>query len=326
MNRSFSWGSWCLFSINVPGSTDEWWNKEIGLGQEDEWKDIIEVHVAYDTCTKTRILPMTTFACVYSLCKKSCSRWCCRMEVHTKQKHGEKTPACCHWIGFCSFQATNWRQTTGQRRSWKQDEYGSRGACRLERWFFTPVGCGGWCLSPDDPVLRSQHMLNKFVGLMRFDTYLPWHPTTWIILRWISVGRPLGPQDVTCVQRGDPEQRVTTCYSHPGKEMPKFYLASWREDSINLVCKVKNKSSKTWRSKSYSARNPISISMLTSSFQTWSFKKTAGNDPKRHHYWSTRHRWNNHHRVQREYLRNDRSCRETGAVGVFFDELVWEIS
>lgn len=117
----------------------------------------------------------------------------------------------------------------------------------------------------------------------RFDTYLPWHPTTWIILRWISVGRPLGPQDVTCVQRGDPEQRVTTCYSHPGKEMPKFYLASWREDSINLVCKVKNKSSKTWRSKSYSARNPISISMLTSSFQTWSPKKTAGNDPKRHH-------------------------------------------
>ena len=156
----------------------------------------------------------------------------------------------------------------------------------------------------------------------RFDTYLPWHPTTWIILRWISVGRPLGPQDVTCVQRGDPEQRVTTCYSHPGKEMPKFYLASWREDSINLVCKVKNKSSKTWRSKSYSARNPISISMLTSSFQTWSPKKTAGNDPKRHHYWSTRHRWNNHHRVQREYLRNDRSFRETGAVGVFVDELV----
>ena len=109
----------------------------------------------------------------------------------------------------------------------------------------------------------------------RFDTYLPWHPTTWIILRWISVGRPLGPQDVTCVQRGDPEQRVTTCYSHPGKEMPKFYLASWREDSINLVCKVKNKSSKTWRSKSYSARNPISISMLTSSFQTWSPKNNS---------------------------------------------------
>lgn len=186
-----------------------------------------------------------------------------------------------NWVLFLP--SNQLEATTGQRRSWKQDEYGSRGACRLERWFFTPVGCGGWCLSPDDPVLRSQHMLNKFVGLIWFDTYLPWHPTTWIILRWISVGRPLGPQDVTCVQRGDPEQRVTTCYSHPGKEMPKFYLASWREDSINLVCKVKNKSSKTWRSKSYSARNPISISMLTSSFQTWSPKKTAGNDPKRHH-------------------------------------------
>ena len=83
MHMFFSWGSWCLFSINVPGSTDEWWNKEIGLGQEDESKDIIEVHVAYDTWTKTHILPMTTFACVYSLCKKSCSRWCCWMEVHT---------------------------------------------------------------------------------------------------------------------------------------------------------------------------------------------------------------------------------------------------
>ena len=112
----------------------------------------------------------------------------------------------------------------------------------------------------------------------------------------------------------------TTCYSHPGKEMPKFYLASWREDSINLVCKVKSKSSKTWRSKSYSARNPISRFHVNFIVPPKKQPEMIPNGTT--FYWSTRHRWNNHHRVQREYLRNDRSCRETGAVGVFVDELV----
>ena len=94
MARSFSLDSWCLFSINVPGSTDEWWNK---VGREDESKRYHRTSCCLWYLCKNTHLTNDDFRTFYSVCRKVdqyVAWW-----KFTPKRHGW-TPARCHWIGF----------------------------------------------------------------------------------------------------------------------------------------------------------------------------------------------------------------------------------
>ena len=153
-------------------------------------------------------------------------------------------------------------------RSWKQDEYGSHGACRLERWKLVDAVVDFYLhkIQFEKPVYVEQ--------FCRFNKYLASNKgnNSTLGISW----KCQSPQDVSDFEsehmyspRGS-RTKSSTCYSHPGKEFPSFiwHLGDWKiGDSINLV----------WSSKSYSERNPILVNFIV---QRHPIRKWSNATPK----------------------------------------------